>query len=199
MAEVRIENIVVSFSIGTPLDLPALAEVIQDAKYNTEEAPTVVLEFTTPHAVATLLPTGAVTVSGPHSMEEAHEVVNMVLDRLKVVNVQPFGPPEVTVQNVTASTHLNHPLRLRPLLKFLGHGEYQKKQFPGVVYTTEDPNTVILLFSSGKIVCNGNNIETVTQALEKIVERLLSFGVKKEEKHARSNRRKYSSVNVIFR
>jgi transcription initiation factor TFIID TATA-box-binding protein len=198
MTDVRIENIVVSFSIESSLDLPTLAGVMPDAKYNTDEAPTLVLEFDKPHAVATLLATGVVTVSGPRSMEEVSEVTNMVLDRLKVVNVQPFGPPEVTVQNVTASTHLNHTLRLRSLIKFLQHGEYQKKLFPGVVYTTEDPNTVILLFDSGKIVCNGNSIEAVTQALEKMVERLLSFGVKKEEKHARSNRRKYSSVNVIF-
>jgi transcription initiation factor TFIID TATA-box-binding protein len=170
-----------------------------DAKYDTDEAPTLVLEFDKPHAIATLLSTGNVMVSGPRNMEEVHEVMNMVIDRLKVVDVQPFGPPEVTIQNVTASTQLDHPLKLRSLVKSLQHGEYQKKIFPGVVYTTEDPNTVILLFDSGKIVCNGNSIETVTLALEKMVEKLLSFGIKKEEKHARSNRRKYSSVNVVFR
>jgi len=181
MTDVQIENIVVSFSIGSSLDLPKLAEVLSDAKYNVEDAPTLVFEFSTPHAVATLLSSGDVKVSGPKSMDEVSEVVTLVLDRLKVVDVQPFGPPEIKVQNVTASTHLNHPVKLRPLVKSL-QGQYNKKIFPGIIYSGEDPNTVILLFDSGKIVCNGNSIEAVTVQLEKMLEKLLSFGIKKEEK-----------------
>jgi TATA-box binding protein (TBP) (component of TFIID and TFIIIB) len=50
-----------------------------------------------------------------------------------------------------------------------------------LVYKGDDPNTVILLFGSGKIVCNGINLEEVTVALDKILEKLLSFGIKKEE------------------
>ena len=42
-------------------------------------------------------------------------------------------------------------------------------------------DTVILLFDSGKIVCNGHRLEDVTCALEKMIEKLVSFGIKKEE------------------
>jgi transcription initiation factor TFIID TATA-box-binding protein len=59
--------------------------------------------------------------------------------------------------------------------------EYNRKVFPGLVYKGDDPNTVILLFDSGKIVCNGIRFEDVTVALDKMLEKLLSFGIKKEE------------------
>jgi TATA-box binding protein (TBP) (component of TFIID and TFIIIB) len=49
------------------------------------------------------------------------------------------------------------------------------------VYKTDDPNTVILLFASGKVVCNGTTAESISIALDKMIEKLLSIGIRKEE------------------
>jgi transcription initiation factor TFIID TATA-box-binding protein len=182
MTDVQVENMVVSFSIGMPLDLPHLAGILPDAKYKPDDVPALVLEFGKPRSIATLLSTGTVVVTGPRSMDEVHEVQHLILDRLRMAGVQPQGTPEVSVQNVAASTDLCCALDLRFLVKSLQHAQYDKKMFPGVVYAGEDPNTVILLFDSGKIICNAQNLETVTVALEKMVEKLLSFGIRKEEK-----------------
>jgi transcription initiation factor TFIID TATA-box-binding protein len=182
MTDVQVENIVVAFSIASSLDLQKLAGILPDAKYNPAEVPALVLQFVKPRSIATLFPTGNVVVTGPRSMTDVSDVLKMVQDRLSVVGVQMQTSPEVKVQNVTASTDLARPLDMRFLVKSLQHVEYDAKVFPGVVYKGDDPNTVILLFDSGKIICNGASINTVTVALEKMLEKLLSFGIKKEEK-----------------
>jgi len=181
MTNVQIENMVVSFSIGQPLDLPYLAGVLPDVKYAPDDAPTIVLHSDTPRAIATLFSTGNVIMTGPRSLEEASAVMRLVLDRLQSAGIRPVGSPELRVQNVTATADLAQSLDLRSLAKSLQHVEYKKKEFPGLIYTGDDPNTVILLFDSGKIICNGTTVASVTAALEKMLEKLLSFGIRKEE------------------
>jgi len=181
MVEAQVENIVVSFTISSSLDLPKLAEILPDATYNPDEVPAIVLQFSKPRSMATLFSTGNVVVTGPRSMDEVHDVVKMFTDRLDVVGVQVDETPEIKVMNVTVSTDLQQSLKLRRLAKSLQTAEYSPKVFPGLVYKGDDPNTVILLFDSGKIVCNGIRLEDVTVALDKMLEKLLSFGIKKEE------------------
>jgi transcription initiation factor TFIID TATA-box-binding protein len=181
MAEVQVENIVVSFAVSSSLDLLKLAEVIPDAQYHPEEAPALILQFSQPRSMAALSPTGTVVLTGPKTIGEVHDVVKMVMDHLSVAGIELIETPEISVQNVTASINLNQPLKLRNLAKSLRITEFSPRIFPGLIYKGDDPNTVILLFDSGKIVCNGKTLESVTVALEKMVETLLSFGIKKEE------------------
>ena len=50
---------------------------------------------------------------------------------------------------------------------------YEPEQFPGVIYRMEDPRTVILIFSSGKLVCTGaKKEEEVNQAVMKLRQEL---------------------------
>lgn len=181
MAEVQVENIVFSFSVSCLLDLPKLAEILPDAQYNPDDVPAIVLQFPHPRSMATLSSDGTVVVTGPKSIDEVHDVVKMVLDRLNVVGIDVQETPEVAIQNVTVSTDLHQDLKLRNLAKSFQIDDFDPRDFPGLVYIGEDPNTVILLFDSGKIVCNGVRLEDVTIALEKILEKLLSFGIEKEE------------------
>jgi transcription initiation factor TFIID TATA-box-binding protein len=181
MAEVQVENIVVSFSVAADLDLPTLATVLPDAHYEPDEVPAIVLQFSHPHSMAALCSTGQVMLTGPKTFEEVDEVMKMILDRLNVVGVETVDEPEICVQNVTASADLHQELPLKECARFLQIEKYSLREFPGLVYQMEDPNTVILLFDSGKIVCNGPRLEDVTCALEKMIEKLVSFGIKKEE------------------
>ena len=181
MVEVQVENIVVSFTISSSLDLPKLAEILPDAKYNPDEVPVIVLHFSKPCSMATLSGTGNVVMTGLKSTDEIHDVVKMVTNRLDVIGVQCDKTPEIMIKNVTVSTNLKQSLKLRRLAKFLETVEYNPRIFPGLVYKGDDQNTVILLFDSGKIVCNGNRIEDVTIALDNILNKLVSFGIKKEE------------------
>jgi transcription initiation factor TFIID TATA-box-binding protein len=181
MVEAKVENIVFSFTVTSSLDLPKLAEILPDTTYNPDEIPVLILHLSKPRSMATLFSNGNVVVTGSKSMDAVHDIVKMITDRLYVVGVQFDKTPEIKVQNISVSTDLQQPLKLRHLAKSLETVEYTPKIFPGLVYKGDDPNTVILLFGSGKIVCNGINLEEVTVALDKLLEKLLTFGIKKEE------------------
>jgi transcription initiation factor TFIID TATA-box-binding protein len=181
MTGVQVENIIVSFSVSSALDLSKLAEVLPDSQYHPDDAPAIILQFPHPHSMAALSSSGSVVLTGSKNMEEVHDVVKMVMDRLNIVGVECVESPELLVQNVTVSIDLCQEIKLRSLAKFLQIPEYSPRVFPGLVYKGEDPNTVILLFDSGKMVCNGKSVEEATVAVKKMVEKLVSFGIKMEE------------------
>jgi len=50
---------------------------------------------------------------------------------------------------------------------------YEPEQFPGLIYRMEDPKVVILIFTTGKLVCTGAKKETeVHRAVAKLQETL---------------------------
>ncbi|MBN1280136.1 MAG: hypothetical protein JXA00_00635 [Candidatus Thermoplasmatota archaeon] len=181
MTDVQVENLVVSFCLPSAVDLPALAGIMADAKYNPEELPAIVIQLSKPRCMVTVFATGNTVITGPKSMEDVDSIVKMVLDRLTVVGMQVQQPPTVVVQNVTVSTHLHRPLDLSFLATSLHTEPFDPASFPGLVYRGENPNTVLLLFDSGKIICNSGSLSEATVAVEKVVEKLVTFGIRKEE------------------
>jgi len=60
--------------------------------------------------------------------------------------------------------------------------EYEPEQFPGVIYRVKEPRAVILLFSSGKIVCSGAKSEhDAWEAVRKLLRELEKYGLIEEE------------------
>ena len=50
---------------------------------------------------------------------------------------------------------------------------YEPEQFPGLIYRMDDPKVVILIFTSGKLVCTGAKKETeVHRAISTLQETL---------------------------
>jgi len=156
--------------------LQKLSVVLPDVTYNPEEAPALILQCRKPRSVVTLFADGTVTLTGPKSMADVEEVVKMIRDRLTVIGLQLEKNPEVTVWNTTVSAEVGKTLDLKALSKSLENAEYNPKQFPGLVYHTENPKTVILLFDSGKIVGNGGTLEELRQPLEALMKKLMMEG-----------------------
>ena len=61
----------------------------------------------------------------------------------------------VVVQNIVASINLGGRIHLEQAARTLPRSMYEPEQFPGLIHRMLDPKTVILLFSSGKLVCTG--------------------------------------------
>ena len=175
--DVQTENIVVSFRISPSLDLQKLSKVLPDAKFNPEEAPVLVMEFIKPRSVATLFSDGLVTLTGPKSLGDVEEIFKMVRDRLLIAGMRTVEKPDVKVHNTTVSTDLGRTLDLKALVKSLPNATYHAKEFPGLVYKPDNPNTVILLFNSGKIVCNGVTWEEMKPSLDELMEKFKSLGI----------------------
>jgi transcription initiation factor TFIID TATA-box-binding protein len=61
----------------------------------------------------------------------------------------------VVIQNIVASASLGGKIHLEEAARKLPKSMYEPEQFPGLIHRMADPKTVILLFSSGKLVCTG--------------------------------------------
>jgi len=61
----------------------------------------------------------------------------------------------VTIQNIVASINLGGRVHLEQAARSLPRSMYEPEQFPGLIHRMLDPKTVILIFTSGKLVCAG--------------------------------------------
>lgn len=75
----------------------------------------------------------------------------------------------VNIENVVASADLNCKVDLEDLALILKRTVYEPDQFPGLIYSMEDPKIVMLIFSSGKLICTGAKSEKdLIKAVEKL-------------------------------
>lgn len=61
----------------------------------------------------------------------------------------------INTENVVASAGIGKEVDLESLARKWDEADYDPDQFPGLIYSTEDPRFAILLFQSGKFVCTG--------------------------------------------
>jgi len=86
---------------------------------------------------------------------------------------------EIKIQNIVASTSLEHDIPLIKLAEALPNTEYNPEQFPGLVMRIRDPKTSALIFSSGKIVCTGaKSMAKVKESIENIIKNVEKIGIK---------------------
>ncbi len=82
----------------------------------------------------------------------------------------------LTIENVVASSSIGKELDLWEVHEALEGSEYDPDKFPGLIYKMKDPNTSLLLFSSGKMVCTGGvTLDEPQKSVDKI-KRLLDEG-----------------------
>ena len=115
--------------------------------------------------------------TGARSEREAGRAVRRVVRTLKKGGIVISGKFEVKVVNIVASASLGGPIDLLELYEaerlMGGRVIYEPDQFPGLIYRMNDPKTVFLIFSSGKIVCTGaRKEEDVYTAIYKLHEEL---------------------------
>nr|WP_277347982.1 TATA-box-binding protein [Haloarcula argentinensis] len=81
--------------------------------------------------------------------------------------------PAVEVSNIVATTDVGSNISLEALTVELGmeQTEYEPEQFPALMY--RDSDAVILVFSSGKLLCTGlTDLQTVSEAIETMASRI---------------------------
>ncbi|MEK6974268.1 MAG: TATA-box-binding protein [Nanoarchaeota archaeon] len=86
---------------------------------------------------------------------------------------------EIKIQNIVASTSLEHDIPLIKLAEALPNTEYNPEQFPGLVMRIREPKTSALIFSSGKIVCTGaKSMLKVKESIKGIIKNVEKIGIK---------------------
>jgi len=116
--------------------------------------------------------------TGAKSPSQVYKTVKAIVRLLKRRNIIVTKEPEIKIQNIVASGNLGAEVNLEKAAYLLENAMYEPEQFPGLIYRMDDPKVVLLIFSSGKLVCTGaKREEDVKDAIRKIYERLKELGV----------------------
>lgn len=179
MARIVIENVVASGSLGNKLDLGAIAHILVGAEYEPEQFPGLVYRLKDPKTATLLFRSGKVVCTGAKSLEQVRLTISNVAERIESAGIEIEKDSDIEVQNIVACADLEADLNLNAICVGLGleNVEYEPEQFPGLIYRIEDPKAVLLLFSSGKVVCTGaKRPEDIERAVDKLTEELRREG-----------------------
>jgi len=174
----RIENVVASVTLDQTLDLNVIASVIPTAEYNPEQFPGLIYRIDRPKTATLIFSSGKMVCTGAKSEKEVYKAVKKIIQELKSHKIVILKEPKIQIQNIVASANLNAEINLEKAAYLLEDAMYEPEQFPGLIYRMEDLGVVLLLFSSGKMVCTGAKKEDdVKTAVNRIYEKLKELGV----------------------
>jgi transcription initiation factor TFIID TATA-box-binding protein len=171
---------VASANLGTELNLQALAVSLDGADYEPERFPGLVYRIKDPKTATLLFHSGKIVCTGAKSLEQVKRAIDKVVVQIRMSGISLDSEPETTVQNIVATSDLGKNINLSIIAITLGleRVEYEPEQFPGLVYRLDEPKVVMLLFSSGKVVCTGARTpQDVGAALDRITEELIAAGL----------------------
>jgi transcription initiation factor TFIID TATA-box-binding protein len=157
--DISIENVVATTSLDQKIDLLAIHKVFRNIEYRPKRFPGLVFRLKRPKTATLIFSTGKMVCTGAKSEKLARSAVRKVVRELKKQDIIILKRPEIVVQNIVASANLHGKIDLEAAADVLDNVMYEPEQFPGLIYRMRDPKTVLLLFSSGKLVCTGAKSE----------------------------------------
>jgi len=152
---VSIENVVASASVDQKMDLNEIVRNFPDVEYHPDQFPGLVFRLKVPKTATLIFTSGKMVCTGAKSEEMSRKAVKTVVQRLRKGGIKVKKEATVTIQNIVASINLGGKIHLEQAARTLPRSMYEPEQFPGLIHRMLDPKTVILLFSSGKLVCTG--------------------------------------------
>lgn len=140
------------------------------------------LRLNRPKTATLIFSSGKMVCTGAKSESEVKKAVNSIIKLLKQHGIDIKNEPIVEIQNIVASANLKAGVDLERAAFLLENAMYEPEQFPGLIYRMREPKVVLLIFSSGKVVCTGaKREEEVKEAVDKIYNILKEHGVLLEE------------------
>ncbi len=152
---ISIENVVASASVDQKIDLNDVTKKFPETEYHPEQFPGLVFRLANPRTATLIFRTGKMVCTGGKSEAMAIKAVNTVVKQLRKGKIKIKNEPVIKVQNIVAAINLGGKIHLELAARKLPRSMYEPEQFPGLIHRMLDPKTVILLFSSGKLVCTG--------------------------------------------
>jgi len=171
--QVRIQNVVATGALRQNLDLYSILKVSARAEYNPQRFPGLVYRLKSPKTSSLLFSTGKMVCTGAKSERSAKTAIKRIANELRTHGIVIIRNPEVRIENIVATADLNGTLDLEVVAERLTKTIYEPEQFPGLIYRMDEPKTVILIFTSGKLVITGAKTEIeVRLAAKKLQETL---------------------------
>jgi transcription initiation factor TFIID TATA-box-binding protein len=166
---VAIVNVVASASVDQKIDLNEITRKFPDVEYHPDQFPGLVFRLRTPKTATLIFTSGKMVCTGSKSEEMARKAVKTVVQMLRKGGIKIKKDAEVTIQNIVSSINLGGKVSLEKAARTLPRSMYEPEQFPGLIHRMLNPKTVILVFSSGKLVCTGaKNEQDVYQSVNNL-------------------------------
>jgi len=153
--KVKVENIVSAITIDQKIDLKGLFERAKGLEYNPERFPGVVYRIKEPKLAMLIFSSGKIICTGARSREDITIAVEKLVKKLAESGVIIKAEPKVEIQNIVASADMGFKVNLDVLAMKCENTEYEPEQFPGLVFSLDEPRTVMLVFRSGKMIITG--------------------------------------------
>ncbi len=174
-----IQNVVATVvtEIEETVDLKIIASAYPDVEYNPDRFPGLVMRVIKPKATSLIFSTGKMVITGMKSPTEAPDVVKQIIARVKKCKIS-MKNPIITIQNFVVSGDIKCGIDLNKATIVMDNVMYEPEVFPGLIFRMKNPKSVLLLFSTGKIVCTGvKDEETVKLVFEKLYRVVREYGV----------------------
>ena len=152
---VSIENVVASATVDQAMDLNKITKNFPEVEYHPDQFPGLVFRIKSPKTATLIFTSGKMVCTGAKSEQMSRNAVKTVVTKLRKGGIKVKKDAVVTIQNIVASINLGGKIHLEQAARTLPRSMYEPEQFPGLIHRMIDPKTVILLFSSGKLVCTG--------------------------------------------
>ena len=156
---VSIENVVASADVFQKMDLNEITRIFPDVEYHPDQFPGLVFRLKTPKTATLIFTSGKMVCTGAKSEKMAKEAVKIVVGKLRKEGIKVKKNAVVTIQNMVASINLGGRVDLEETARSLPRSMYEPEQFPGLIHRMIYPKIVILIFSTGKLVCTGAKTE----------------------------------------
>ena len=179
MTDIKIENIIVYAQIADSFNMEQLSEMFPEFTYNPDDFSGLSYKLDFPKTAVLILSNGKAICTGAKTMKDAETSINKIINKIKEKGITVNTKPQMETQNIVAYVDVKKELHLSSISTglLLENVSYKPEEFPGLVYQMDELGVVLLLFSSGKIVCTGaKNIEDASKALDEMKEKLLSIG-----------------------
>ena len=180
MPELKIENIIFSANFAEKIDTQYLSKKFDNSKYNIDKFSGLILELDNPKCALFILPNGQLFCTGLKNMDDIEIVVNMIINDIDQYNLRIFDDIHIEILDITASFGLSKNLNLNDIKEKLEFEniEFNKDDFPGLIFDIINPKINVIIFKSGKIVFTGaKEIEDIKKALGMLKDNLLNIGI----------------------
>ncbi len=176
--DVSVENVVATATLDQKLDLIAIMKVFRNVEYRPKKFPGLVFRLKRPKTATLIFSTGKMVCTGAKSEKLSRSAIKKVVKELKNNGIIILGKPEIIIQNIVATANLHTYIDLEAAADILDNVMYEPEQFPALIYRMAEPKVVILVFSSGKLVCTGaKSTEMVDVAIMKLYGVLDEYGL----------------------
>ena len=184
MADLIVENLVLSTKLEQTLDLKKIDMACPDASFEPEQLPAVLFYYRNPSRVVIITTQGIMMCTGSKTEADAKQALSKTIEALKekeiIKNASKISDYEL--KSVVISKKLRVSLPLASIKEKLPANQctYDPSIGPWLEY--HDSSYSMLLFPSGNIVCSGNiSLEESKTAFETMEDRLTSIGCKISE------------------